>query len=315
MKNSNCQTRVIDVFKEQINDLEYVVPKFKIANATIHFDESSPHLHIIGVPFKVGMKNGMQKQVGKSDVFTKESLKDIQDKMRDYCITSFNRVYGLNYTLKNKEEGRNIDINVANMNEYKKFKREKEIHNKKLKELNSKVENLKSKSNEIIKIIDELKPTIINKNNFTISSDDIEEIKSYIEQTNNTTSNLRESNEIDTILDKYEEDLKNHNNEVKNLQQKIYNRDRKINYLQEDLEDANDKIDDLENRVSMLEEALNYFKNLWKKFIEFLKDKFFKNDKYDKFIDELYEEEILNDNDIDVIQNNSIDNEKDDFER
>ena len=314
-KDDKFKKKMIDVFKEQINDLEYVVPKFKIANATIHFDESSPHLHIIGVPFKVGMKNGMQKQVGKSDVFTKESLKDIQDKMRDYCITSFNRVYGLNYTLKNKEEGRNIDINVANMNEYKKFKREKEIHNKKLKELNSKVENLKSKSNEIIKIIDELKPTIINKNNFTISSDDIEEIKSYIEQTNNTTSNLRESNEIDTILDKYEEDLKNHNNEVKNLQQKIYNRDRKINYLQEDLEDANDKIDDLENRVSMLEEALNYFKNLWKKFIEFLKDKFFKNDKYDKFIDELYEEEILNDNDIDVIQNNSIDNEKDDFER
>lgn len=25
----------------------------------LHFDESSPHLHIVGVPFKDGMKNGM----------------------------------------------------------------------------------------------------------------------------------------------------------------------------------------------------------------------------------------------------------------
>ena len=48
----------------------------------------------------------MKKQVGKSDVFTKDSLKIIQDKMREYCINSFNRIYHLNYTLKLKEEGR-----------------------------------------------------------------------------------------------------------------------------------------------------------------------------------------------------------------
>ena len=42
-------------------NLEEVVPNFKIANATIHFDESSPHLHIVGVPFKDGLKNGMEK--------------------------------------------------------------------------------------------------------------------------------------------------------------------------------------------------------------------------------------------------------------
>ena len=119
-----------EVFKEQILDLEEVVPNFKIANATIHFDESSPHFHIVGVPFKDGLNTGMEKQVGKSDVFTTVSLKNIQDKMREYCIDSFNRVYHLNYTLKEKEDGRNVDINVANMNEYKKFKREQEKYKK-----------------------------------------------------------------------------------------------------------------------------------------------------------------------------------------
>ena len=49
----------------------------------------------------------------------------------------------------------------------------------------------------------------MNKNNFTISNDDIVKIKKYIEQTNDTTSNLKDSNDINVILDKYEEDLKN----------------------------------------------------------------------------------------------------------
>lgn len=68
-------------------------------------------------------------------------------------------------------------------------------------------------------------------------------------------------------------------------------------------------------KVTKLEEALNYFKELWQKFIEFLQDKFFSSNKYDDFINDLYDEDIIDDNDIKIIQNNSKDNEKDDFER
>ena len=61
-----------EVYKKQVDDLELLVPNFKVASAIIHFDETSPHLHIVGVPIKYKNKNGMEKQVGKSDVFTKE---------------------------------------------------------------------------------------------------------------------------------------------------------------------------------------------------------------------------------------------------
>lgn len=71
----------------------------------------------------------------------------------------------------------------------------------------------------------------------------------------------------------------------------------------------------MEEKVTKLEEALNYFKELWQKFIEFLQDKFFSSNKYDDFINDLYDEDIIDDNDIKIIQNNSKDNEKDDFER
>ena len=314
-KDDKFKKNMIEVFKEQILDLEEVVPNFKIANATIHFDESSPHLHIVGVPFKDGMKNGMSKQVGKSDVFNKTSLVNIQDKMREYCINSFNRIYHLNYTLKEKEEGRNVDINVANMNEYKKFKREQEKYKKQLKELNIKTDELQNKSNEINSIIDNLKPTIMNKNNFTISNEEVNKIKKYIEQTNDTTYNLRDANDINIVLKKYEDDLREHSNEVRNLKKKIKTRDDRIEELEYDLNDANETIDELEDKVSTLQETLNYFKDLWQKFIKFLQDKFFSTNKYDDFINDLYDEDIIDDNELDIIQNNKNIDKSDDFER
>lgn len=199
------------------------------------------------------------------------------------------------------------------MNEYKKFKREQEKYKKQLKELNSKTDELQNKSNEINDIIDNLKPSLINKNNYSISNTDIDKIKNYIEQTNETASNLRNANDINIILNKYEDDLREHSNEVRNLQRKIKTRDEKIEDLEYKLDNANDTIDELEDKVSKLEEMLDYFKDLWKKFIEFLQNKFFSNNKYDEVINELYEEDILDDNDINIIENNIKD--KDDFER
>ncbi len=41
---------------------------------------------------------------------------------------------------------------------------------------------------------------------------------------------------------------------------------------------------------------MNYFKELWNKFI-----KFFSSNKYDDFINDLYDEDILDENDIDIV--------------
>ena len=55
---------------------------------------------------------------------------------------------------------------------------------------------------------------------------------------------------------------------------------------------------------------MNYFKELWNKFI-----KFFSSNKYDDFINDLYDEDIIDDNDIEIIQNNLKEKENDDIER
>ena len=85
-KDMRYKKRMSDVYNEQVKDLMKVVPEFKVANAVIHYDETSPHMHIIGVPIKDDYKKGMKKQVAKSQIFTKGSLKVIQDEMRKCCI-------------------------------------------------------------------------------------------------------------------------------------------------------------------------------------------------------------------------------------
>lgn len=138
----------------------------------------------------------------------------------------------------------------------------------------------------------------MNKNIYTISNSDIDKIKKYIEQTNDTTSNLKDSNDINVIWNKYEQDLKNHSNEDKELKKKITTREDRISDLENRLDFADDTIDMLEDKVDKLQETLNYFKELWNKFIKFLQDKFFSSNKYDDLINELHKEEIIDDDDL-----------------
>ena len=71
-KDDEYRFKMVDVFKEQITDLNTIVPTFKIANATIHFDESSPHLHIVGIPVIENCNRGMKQPVGKNKTVYKK---------------------------------------------------------------------------------------------------------------------------------------------------------------------------------------------------------------------------------------------------
>lgn len=98
------------------------------------------------------------------------------------------------------------------------------------------------------------------------------------------------------------------------MKKKIKTRDDRIEELEYDLNDANETIDKLKDKVSKLQKTLDFFKELWQKFIRFLQDKFFSTNKYDDFIKDLYDEDILDDNDIDIIKNNKKNDKSDDFD-
>ena len=81
---SEEQKKVMEkIFEEQLRELEVLVPELRIVSAEIHFDEKSPHLHIVAVPVASGYRIGLEKRVSKTRVFTKERLSFLQDQMRE----------------------------------------------------------------------------------------------------------------------------------------------------------------------------------------------------------------------------------------
>lgn len=332
-KDDEFKRKMTDVFNQQIKDLEKVVPSFKVANATIHYDESSPHLHIVGVPIKNWNKNGMSKQVGKSTIFTKDSLRVIQDTMRIYCINSFNKVYNSNKELKAKLKGRNEDVAIKNMEkEYNRIKKQADVNRQRLEKVSNKTKETLEKSKQVKDIVNNLKPTKITKNNFIINNYDIEIIKNYIDEVDDNVSEIKTVNDLTNVIEDFETALKTHNQQVEDLHFTINKQDKTIKSLEstitkkqetitkrdKKIEGLNQDIIKLEDKISGLEKIIEAWKKLWKKFLDFLQDKFFGSQQdseiYEHFINDLANKKILDSKNIDYIENGFISKEKDDYD-
>ena len=138
-KSLEYKYQMTQVFEQQLEDLKEIVPDFYIANATIHFDEHSPHMHIVGVPVKENCKTGLSRQVGKTTIFTKESLVVIQDKMRERCIEEFNIAYRMDSKLKEKQKGKNRDITSY----------ERKLFNERVKGLKQEISNFQNEVSDL----------------------------------------------------------------------------------------------------------------------------------------------------------------------
>ena len=99
------------IYRMMLEELQYQLPQFVVANAVVHMDEDSPHMHVVGVPVGTGYKKGMSKQVSKRKVFTKEVLLIIlQDKLRAFANEKAKIVLG--EQIREKSKGRNHDLSV-----------------------------------------------------------------------------------------------------------------------------------------------------------------------------------------------------------
>ena len=315
-KNENFKKKMSEVYKKQVDDLELLVPNFKVASAIIHYDETSPHLHIVGVPIKYKNKNGMEKQVGKSDVFTKESLIRLQDKMRTLCIEEFNQVYNLDSTLKQKQKGRNRDIHVSDMDNYIEMKRQTERNTENLKQANKKSSELKQNSKDIKDKIDKLKVSKLNKDNYILSKEDKDSFIEFINQVDNTSKEYDKIQTLSNTLVNANEQLKDKNNKIKTLTENNEALNLRVKTLNDTIKEKDNEISFLKSKIKDIQNTLEYWKDKFEKLISFLHDKlnswYDKDDKYIDAVNNMYEDNVLDDDDIEELDLNK---EKDDFER
>ena len=326
-KDDNFKHKMTNVFKEQVNDLENLIPDFKVASAIIHYDETSPHLHIVGVPIKYKNKNGMKKQVGKGDVFTRDSLRKLQDKMRVLCIASFNKEYGLNDILKTKQKGRNKDINVKDMGNYIEMKEQLNKDRKALEIASKKSSELDKNTSEIKDIVDNLKKAPVVKNIYTISESDKNKIIDYIDKVDNTNKDFKRTEKLSVTLNNVDTELKENKEKIKILTENNEALSLKVNTLSKSVENKDKEIKELKKENHNLKQMADYFKDLFSRLVNFIKHKMFGKDKeredYWEFSKDLYEHGIFSDETIESIQDDykwSKDNDKnkeydkDDFE-
>ena len=192
------------ILGELINRL----PQFVVANAVVHLDEDSPHMHIVGVPVADGYKKGLSKQVSKRKVFTREVLSQVlQDELREVANKEVNDWFG--EQIKEKSKGRNHDLAVAEYKvaqetehleqiqeqvsdaDIKLFASQiayKELERRQTKELNEKRSELQSvkqelasvtnKANEAVELLDKINAFV---SSFRLFAPTIEEYANHVE--------------------------------------------------------------------------------------------------------------------------------------
>lgn len=305
-KDDKFKHKMSKVYKEQVKDLETLVPNFKVASAIIHYDETSPHMHIVGLPIKYKSKNGMSKQVGKSDVFTKTKLIELQDKMRTLCIASFNKEYGLNNILKTKKKGRNKDINVKDMDGYMEMQEEISKNKERLEKANVKSKELDNNSNEVKEIVDNLKTTLTSKEKYVLKQDDKDKIINFIQQVNSTNDEYKKMQKLSITLNNVDTELQENREKIKILTENNDALNIKVKSLEKKVDKQTDEIDELKEENSHLKNTLDYFKNLFNRLVKFIKNKMFGKEKeredYWKLSKDLYTHGIFSDDTMESIK-------------
>ena len=304
-KDNEYRYKMTDVYNEQIQELSKILPTFKVANATIHFDETSPHMHVIGVPVIENCKRGMKKQVGKSQLFTKTLLSEIQDKMRNACIKSYNKFYDVDSRLKTKQKGRNQDINVKDMDGYKDYKKQLKLKEQKLAKANEQTEKLDNSTKDINRILDNLKTTLMNKNNMVISIEDVQKIKNFTKDVKHTNKTVRSVNDLNLAIKDFEYSSYEVQKENRSLKYQIELKDKDIKGLKDDLSAKEKIITKLREEKENIKVQLQKFKGFWHDLMSHFHKKItYDNDQNYKIVsDDLYKNGIFDDNDNEIANN------------
>lgn len=210
-----------EIFEKAIDILES--KGIKVANATIHFDETSPHMHVVGVPIIEGQTRGLEKQVSQRKVLTREVLKELREETEKVFIEEYKRVYKTNdVTLK---KGSEIEEHLS-VEDYK--------NTKKMLEVAKKYGNRKELKEEIEKKVDEVEKAIEG-----LENDKIEKSKKI--------TNLENEN-------------KNLTNELTNLKEKNYSLNSEVKELETSKNTKEKEKDDIEKELDLYQKKIKDYK-------------------------------------------------------
>lgn len=331
-KMVSIYSKAIDILKDR---------NIITAQATVHLDESSPHMHLIAVPIAENNKRGVSKQVSQNKVLTIKAIKEIREEIEKVFINEYKKTYKEDITLKKGSElPEHLDV--------KKYKKAKEIlkvakdyeYNNDIKDtLEAELVNTKEEIKEIKEKLNKAEKEKENK---------IEIIEDVKTETNNLTSELtkletskknkeKEKDDIEKELDLYQQKIKDYKEKIiedkkeaerleeeeKKTAEDLKEKEKKIKEVKEELDKKNKEYNDqlteknnLEEKKKKLEEDKKNIENAYNSEKEnIIKDSEEKRKALLKEKDDLEKEKADLENDITnikefIITQKSIKNER-----
>ena len=225
--------------------------------------------------------------------------------MRNACIKSFNKFYSMDIKLKEKQKGRNQDINVKDMSNYTNIKKQLTEKEKKLDKANKQTNKLDNTTKDINHILDNLKPSKFNKNNMVISNEDIEKIKNFTKDVKDTTKTVRSVNDLNIAIRDFEHSVFEIEKENRSLKYQIEEKDKEIYNLKGELSTKDKIIDKLREEKESIKAQLHKFKEFWHSIMGHFHKRicYDKDSNYKIVSDDLYKNGIFSDGENEIANN------------
>ena len=249
-----------DIFEKAIGILEK--RGIKTVNASLHLDETSPHLHLIAVPVVENQKRGLEKQVSQRQVLTLKTLYEVRKEVEEIFIQEYNKIYGTSKELKKgceiedhlsvedyKDTKKILEV-AKKVGDRKEFKRELDINlselDEDLKNLKEEIETKKEEQSKLTRLEKELDIVI----------------KELEKEIADLQENVKSKEELETELKEKEKDLL----EIKNKVDKI---NESVEFSKEELESAKNSLNAIQNNIdeqyfleSQLKDKINEYNRI-----------------------------------------------------
>lgn len=255
-KSLEDKQKTVEIFKKAIPILRE--KNIKCFNASLHLDETSPHLHLLAVPVIENQTRGLEKQVSQNKVITKAVLNDIRKEIEKEFLTEYNRIFNTNKELK---KGSEIEEHLS-VEDYKNTKKVLEVAKKVTDKqiLKEKIEK------DYKKLADEVKEKE-KENNFL---------------TNQLTKLEREKTEKKQDLEQIKKDIEN----IDNIREELNNQSKDIEKLKADKDSNNSIIEMYKNNAVETREKIDNLKKEFNQLEDERIEKEKKNEEQKQLIEE-----------------------------
>lgn len=237
-KSLEDKKKTAEIFKKAISILEE--KGIKTVNASLHLDETSPHLHLLAVPIIENQKRGLEKQVSQNKVITLKALNDIRKEVEKAFIDEYNKIYGTNKTLK---KGSEITEHLQ-VQDYKDTKKVLEVAKKTADKqvLKEKIEK------DYKKLADEVKEKE-KENNFLTN-----QITKLVEEKENKKQDLEQIKKDIENINNIREELNNQSKDIEKLKADKDSNNSIIEMYKNNAVETREKIDNLKKEFNRLED-------------------------------------------------------------